>query len=103
MAESPQEVDENLMSPKARQNNPPSFWGKEDFMVHIIDEMYDSLKKVVKYILQNVIALPVQSSGGVRDALLFATQSSQPILIANQVTLIADLRILRQKFLCFCA
>ena len=103
MAESPQEVDENLMSPKARQNNPPSFWGKEDFMVHIIDEMYDSLKKVVKYILQNVIALLVQSSGDVRDALLFATQSSQPILIANQVTLIADLRILRQKFLCFCA
>ena len=72
-------------------------------MVHIIDEMYDSLKKVVKYILQNVIALLVQSSGDVRDALLFATQSSQPILIANQVTLIADLRILRQKFLCFCA
>ena len=72
-------------------------------MVYIIDAMYDSLKKVVKYILQNVIALPVQSSGGVRDALLFATQSSQPTLIANQVTLIADLRILRQKFLCFCA
>ena len=51
---SPQGVRENLMSPKARQNNPPSFWGKEDFMVYLSDEMYDSLKKVVKYILQNV-------------------------------------------------
>ena len=75
---SPRGVRENLMSPKARQNNPPSFLGKEDFMVYIIDEMYDSLKRVVKYILQNVIALPAQSSGGVRDSLLFATQSSQP-------------------------
>ena len=72
-------------------------------MVYIIDAMYDSLKKVVKYILQNVIALPLQSSGGVRDALFFATQSSQPTLILNQITLIADLGILRQNFVCFCA
>ena len=42
------------MSSKARQNNPPSFRGKEGFMVYISDEMYDSLKKVVKYVLQNV-------------------------------------------------
>ena len=48
-----------------------------------------------------MLALPVQSSGGVRDALLFTTQSSQPTLIVNQVTPITDLGILRQHFLCY--